>query len=197
GAARFAAQRGDALHLALAEARERDGVQAPESAAHDRDELLGPLDERDAPARVDAALAAQDRLVRGPPQLDRLPGVLQEAGLEGLHAGEGIAEARRPDRVDREHELAAPARRLEVPVVHREGDRLRDRVGEVPRVVVVHVREREGPLAAVDRDDVLLGAEAAPLRERRPRRALLPLAEAEPEARGLAEDGARRLARAP
>ncbi len=46
----------------------------------------------------------------------------------------------------------------------------------------------------MDGDDVLIGPEAAALGERGPGGALLPLAEAEAEAGGLAEDGARGLA---
>ena len=53
-------------------------------------------------------------------------------------------------------------------------------------VVVVDVGERERALAAVHGDDVLVGRVPAPLGQARPRRTLLPLADAEAEARRAA-----------
>src|SRR3954466_11036757 len=55
------------------------------------------------------------------------------------------------------------------------------------------VGEGEGALAAVNGDHVVCLAEAAPARQRWPRRSLLPFADAEAKARGLAEHRFRGL----
>ena len=57
-----------ALHLALAEARQRDGVEAAEAAAHDRHDLLGRGGQVHAVRAADPALVAQDHPVRLRPE---------------------------------------------------------------------------------------------------------------------------------
>ena len=129
------------------------------------------------------------------PQVDRLPRVVAEERGEVVDVGERGAEALGPHRVERDDDLAV----LDVAEEHvRERVRhaLGDQVEQVARVVVVDVGHRERSLAAVHGDDVVVGGEAAALRERRPRRPLLPFADAEPEPRRLAEHRLRRLARA-
>ena len=116
--------------------------------------------------------------------------VLLEVGDVGERAGEALG----PHRVHREHDLAVVGI-AEVHVGERVGDAPGEQEQQVARVVVVDVGEWERALATVHGHDVVGRREAAPLGERRPRRSLLPLAEAHPEASGLAEDGARGLAR--
>ena len=147
------------------------------------------------PVAVDAAAIAQQLRVRLGPQVDRLPRVVAQERGEVVDVGERGAEPLGPHRVERDDDLAV----LDVAEEHvRERVRhaLGDQVEQIARVVVVDVGHRERALAAVHGDDVVVGGEAAALRERRPRRPLLPFADAEPEPGRLAEHRLRRLARA-
>ena len=119
--------------------------------------------------------------------------MLVQERLQLGDVGERRAEPLGPHRVDREHDLAVLGV-AEEHVGERVGHALGEQLEQVAGVVVVDVGHRERALAAVHGDDVDVGGEAAPLGERRPRRPLLPLAEAHPEPGRLPEHRARRLA---
>ena len=73
-------------------------MEIGEAAAHDRHELVGSVAEVHAPTIVDAVLLFEHDPVGFRPQVDRLPGVLVEVGLEVVDVGELPAEARAPIR---------------------------------------------------------------------------------------------------
>ena len=176
--------------------REGDRVQAAEAAAHDRHDLVGPLD---AGARGPARR-------RGPASRGSAGCASGQSSI-GCHAcscryawrssTSGNAAPKRSAHIGLNATTTSPfADVAEEHVRERERDALGDQVEQVARVVVVDVGERERALAAVHGDDVLgrprsraarratATATAPPTRRSRAR-----------SARGLAEHGLRRLAR--
>ena len=190
------AHHGLALHRALTEARQRDRVQAAEPAAHDRHDLIGPLDEVHPATTVDTVPVA--RAARRSPRARGRSGCQACSWRYAVRSStSGNAAPNRSAHIGLNATTTSP-----LPTLPRNmfasgiGDALGDQVEEIARVVVVDVGHREGSLATVHRDDVVVGGEAAALGERRPRRPLLPLADAEAEAGRLPEHRLRRLARA-
>ena len=119
---------GVALHLALTEARQRDRVQAAEPAAHDRHDLVGPADEMHAAVGVDAALVAQDLLVR-PRARGRSAATRCRAGTAACRRSSGNAAPKRSAHIGliATHDLAV-LRVAEIHVGEREREALGDQV---------------------------------------------------------------------